>query len=304
MAGADASVLPEVLPCGTVAGGVTDGAAKETQLPAGIPVVCTAMDQTASAIGAGNIAPGTVSETTGTCLTVVATTEQPDFNAEAPLQYYTHYNGKYLALAYNATAAIIMKWFKDQFIADSDGLRAAAINPYTYMSQLATEVPAGSEGLFHLPHFTGKSMPQNHPDMRGCFMGLGLGATKGHFIRSIMEGVSYMLRENLDVFRNAGIPVSQIRSLGGGSRDKLWCAIKANVTGCELLTCGNEESTSLGAGILAAQAIGWGDVPTLCAKAVELKDSFRPNAEEQATYEKLYQDYLRLDAMAAEFYNK
>jgi len=304
LAGADVSLLPEVLPCGSIAGSVTEQASRETGLRSGTPIVCTAMDQTASAIGAGNIAPGTVSETTGTCLTVVATTEKPDFDVAVPLQYYTHYDGKYLALAYNPTAAIIMKWFKDQFIADSDGFHAAGINPYTYMSQLAAAVAPGADGLFHLPHFTGKSMPQSCPDMRGCFFGLGLGSTKGHFIRAIMEGVAYMLRENLEMLQAAGIPVSQIRSLGGGSRDKLWCAIKASVTGCQLLTCGNEESTSLGAGILAAAAVGWGDVPTLCASAVELKGSYTPDAADQAAYEKLYQDYLRLDAMTAGFYSK
>lgn len=303
MAGADKRLLPEVLPCGSAAGPVTEAASAETGLPAGTPVVCTAMDQTASAIGAGNIRPGTVSETTGTCLTVVATTEKPDFNIAVPLQYYTHYDGKFLALAYNPTAAIIMKWFKEQFISDTEACRTSGLNPYTYMGQLAAAVPPGSDGLFHLPHFTGKAMPQSCPDMRGCFFGLGLGATKGHFIRAIMEGVSYMLRENLDVFRDAGISVTQIRSLGGGSRDKLWCAIKSSVTGCELLTCDNEESTSLGAGILAAQAIGWGDVPSLCAKAVELKDSYVPTTADQAVYEKLYQDYLRLDSMAAKFYS-
>ena len=303
MAGADRNILPEVLPCGSTAGPVTKTASGETGLLPGTPVVCTAMDQTASAIGAGNITPGTVSETTGTCLTVVATTEKPDFSVTVPLQYYTHYNGKYLALAYNPTAAIIMKWFKDQFISDTEACRTSGLNPYTYMGQLAAAVPPGSDGLFHLPHFTGKAMPQSCPDMRGCFFGLGLGATKGHFIRAIMEGVSYMLRENLDVFRAAGISVAQIRALGGGSRDKLWCTIKSNVTGCELLTCDNEESTSLGAGILAAQAVGWGDVPVLCAKAVELKDSYIPSTVDQTVYEKLYQDYLRLDSMTTEFYN-
>ena len=303
-ANADVRLLPEVFPCGCVAGGITEKASGETGLPSCTPVVCTAMDQTASAVGAGNVTPGTVSETTGTCLTVAATTKAPDFDSKVPLQYYTHYDDSYLALAYNPTAAIVMKWFKDQFITDSDGFRSSGLNPYTYMSQLAAPIPPGSDGLFLIPHFAGKKIPQECPDMRGCFMGLGLGTTKGHFVRAIMEGVAYMLREDLDVFRTAGISVSQIRSLGGGSRDKLWCAIKASVTGCELLTCDNEESTSLGAGILTAQAIGWGSVPALCAKAVTLKASYTPGSAEKAAYESLYRDYLRLDAMAVGFYSK
>jgi xylulokinase len=305
LAGVPEELLPEVLPCGSMAGSVTGISAGETGLRPGTPVVCTAMDQTSSAVGAGNITVGTVSETTGTCLTIVATAEKPDFDAASALQYYTHYNDKYLALAYNPTAAIIMKWFKDQFVADTEGLKAAGINAYNYMSELAAAVPPGSDGLLLIPHFTGKSMPDTYDAMRGCFMGLSLGTTRGHFIRAIMEGVAYMMRENLGMFNAAGIPVSQIRSLGGGARDTLWCAIKASVAGCEVLTMENDESTSLGAAILAAGAIGrTGDVAALSLQLARSKASYMPDPDWQKVYNRLYRDYKRLDAMAAAFYGR
>lgn len=301
LAGADRSLLPPVLPCGTIAGTVTAAAASQCLLPAGTPVVLTAMDQTASAIGAGNIHTGIVSETTGTCLTIVATTEKPDFATDVPLTYYTHYDGQFLAMAYNATAAIIMKWFKDEFIAQTDACRNSTLNPYDYMSTLAADIAPGADGLCMLPHFAGKAMPDFRPNVRGCFYGLSLHTGKAHFIRAIMEGVSYMLRENLESFEKAGICVSQIRSLGGGSRDTVWSAIKASVTGRTLLTTMQEESTSLGAAILSAKAIGLAvNVDSLVEKAVALKGSYQPNAAQQALYNDLYARYLRLDKAIAQ----
>ncbi len=300
LAGASRDVLPPVQPCGTIGGTITKEAAAQCGLPEGTPVVLTAMDQTASAIGAGNIHAGVVSETTGTCLTVAATAQKPDFSTDVPLQYYTHYDGQYLALAYNATAAIIIKWFKDAFIAETDGCRNSPLNAYDYMSTLAEAVAPGADGLTMLPNFAGKAMPDFRPDARGCFYGVSLNSSKGHFIRAIMEGVSYLLRENLESFEKAGIPIQQIRSLGGGSRDVVWSGIKAAVTGRELLTTMQAESTSLGAAILSAAAIGLApDVAAAADQAVALKGAYAPDPELQAVYEDLYKKYLRLDQAIA-----
>ena len=100
-AGIPEAVLPELRPCGSVAGHVTPFVAALTGLPAGTPVVLTAMDQTAAAVGAGNLGAGSVTETTGTCLTVMAAVSEPDLSVLTPssLQYYVHWDGSYLALA-------------------------------------------------------------------------------------------------------------------------------------------------------------------------------------------------------------
>ena len=304
-AGADIQLLPQILPPGSVAGRMTAEAARQTGLLPGTPVCCTAMDQTAGAVGAGNIAPGVVSETTGTCLSVVATTDRPDFDLTSPLQYYTHVDGRYLALAYNPTAAIVMKWFKDQFLTDSSACAASGQNVYDYMSSLAAAAPPGCDGLLMLPHLSGKSMPEAIENLRGTFWGLSLQTTEGHFIRAIMEGVSFMLRECLDLFRQAGIQPAELRSMGGAARDKLWCAIKASVTGCRVQTTGTQEATSLGAAILSARAVGMGkDLDALCRRAVRMADCYAPEAALHTTYQAGYEAYLRLDRLARDFYKE
>lgn len=199
-----------------------------------------------------------------------------------------------------STAAIIMKWFKDEFIAATDECKSSPLNAYDYMSQLAATVAPGCEGLTMLPHFAGKAMPNFCPNVRGCFYGVSLSSKKAHFIRAIMEGVSYMLRENLESFEKAGISLAQIRSLGGGARDTVWSGIKASVTGKTLVTTQVQESTSLGAALLSAKAMGMvQDIPTAARQIVQLGNSFMPDPAEQTIYDALYQKYLLLDRTIA-----
>ena len=303
LAGADSSILPKVLPCGSVAGTVCEEAAC-TGLAVGTPVVCTAMDQTASAIGAGNVKPGIVTETTGTCLTVAASVAEPDFSLDPPVPYYTHYDGSYLLLAYNQTAAIVMKWFKDTFMKDSRAAQESGMNLYDYMSLLASEAPAGCDGVVLLPHYTGKTMPDANPDKRGVFAGVGLGTTKGHFIRAIMEGVSFMLKEDLAMLEKAGVTCTEIRSFGGGAKDPLWCAIKANVLNCPVVTTVNQESTSLGAAILSRKAIcPETSVADLCRSMIAVRDRYLPEEKTAEQYQTFYSRYLKLDRLMEVYYS-
>ena len=92
----------------------------------------------------------------------------------------------------------------------------------------AAAVPAGSEGLFFLPYLSGERTPHADPDARGCFIGLTLAHGRGHLIRAIMEGVTYSMRDSLEIIEELGVPVRQIRASGGGSRSPLWRQIQAD----------------------------------------------------------------------------
>ena len=300
--GVKKDLLPEILPCGTVAGYVAEAASTATNLPRGTAVVVTAMDQICSAIGAGNVRPGVVTETTGTCLTLAATVQQPTALNNSSIQYYTHYDGNYLAIAYNTTAAIILKWLKDTFISQTEDCKASALNPYDYMSELAKNVPAGAEGLMLLPHFAGKLMPDYAPNVRGCFYGLALNTKQEHFVRAAMEGIAFMLRENLEALQQAGIYPKQVRSLGGGAKDPVLSQIKASVNAIEFVTTSEQESTSLGSAMLAAKALGWcEDLYALSQQVVKFHGIIQPNAEETKVYNSIYPQYLELDKLLSNY---
>lgn len=266
--------LPEVLPCAALAGGVTGEAAAQTGLMEGTPVIAGAMDQVCAALGAGNVRQGVLVENTGTCLAVTATADRPAFSADGAVQVYTHFDDRYLLLAYNPTAAVVLKWFKDAFLGEYAQALPPGANLYDAMTAEAAKVPALAGGVTMIPHFSGRLFPDADPDMRGAFVGLGLGTTRAHCIRAILESVAYMLRQSVQALEALGVSVTEIRSVGGASVSDLWNRIKASITRLPTASMSESESTALGAAMLGALGLG------MYPDAREISDRFiRPDRE-------------------------
>lgn len=296
LAGASEGQLPEPARPGQVVGAVSENAARETGLLSGTPVAAGAMDQVAGALGAGNIRPGVLTETTGTCLTLAATIGRPRYDPEHPVAIYTHFDDQYLYLPYNPTAALVLKWFRDQFMRE---FQKSELRPgediYDAMTAQAARVPPLCEGLTLIPHFAGALLPTPQPDLRGAFVGIGLHTTRAHFIRAILEGVAYMLRENVDCLRAAGVPVGEIRSLGGAAKSPLWCQIKASVTNCPIRTMRLGESTSLGAAMLAALAAGmYPSAQAICERFAAVERAYAPDPGDAAAYDAGFTLYRKI----------
>lgn len=306
LAGIDQALLPPIKACGELAGNVTAQAALETGLLPGTPVSTGAMDQVAGALGAGNIRPGMITETTGTCLALAATVKTPDFDAVAgKFSIYRHFDDQYIYLPYNPTAAIILKWFKECFMQELEKkCNAEKLSIYQQMDRLAQVSQPGAKGLLLIPHFSGKLVPDSNEDAKGVFYGVGLEHTPGDFIRAILEGVAYMLRENLECLKAAGIPIEDVRSLGGGSRSDIWMQIKADICGTAFSRTTQSEAGSLGAAMLGALALGqYSDANALC-DVLKTEKNFIPDENAQAIYEHGYQKYLALYQALGTFFQK
>lgn len=284
-AGLDKRKLPEVTGCGSLAGTLTPRAAADTGLAQGTPVAATAMDQICGMIGAGNVYEGVVTETTGTCLTVATTLSAPDLSHPTKPCLYRHFDNSFACLTYSPTAAIVLKWFRGEFLTNSS---------YSELDGMALQIPPGSDGVFLLPDFAGRVTPEPDASARGAFLGLGLGTTRAHLTRSILEGVAFMLRENIEFLARLGVKPGHLRTLGGGSKSALWSQIKADVTGLTVRTMEAEETTSLGAAILGAFAIGlYPDVRSACDRFVAPRTEFTPSPQTQSVYSVCYARYQR-----------
>ena len=188
---------------------LTREAAEELGLLPRTLVVKGAMDQTTSAIGAGNFTPGIVTETTGSVMAIGVTSLRFDPRPVVRLPYMPHVlPGSILCLPYVQTVGSAYKWWRDQFFQEE--VRAAGDREAAYerMNALAASVPAGSEGVVFLPYLAGAGQPENDPDARGVLYGLTLRHGKGHCARAIMESIAYLLRKILADFRRAGLPVT------------------------------------------------------------------------------------------------
>lgn len=284
-------------PSGRIVGPLHKRAAEELGLSAKTVVATGAQDQTASALGGGNIRAGIVTETTGTALVVTRTIDAPRYDLDANVNYVPHsVPGRFIVLGVSQTAGMVLKWFKDTFCGQE--IAAAGERVYGVLDEMAAKVAAGSDGLTVSPHFSGKLFPVTDASLRGVFRGVSLHHTKAHFIRAIMESVAFMLRENIEYMDRAYGPSESVISLGGGARSRLWTQLKANVLGrpVDLLEC--SESPSLGSAMLAAVAMGAApDIAQAAKRFVRVKERVEPEAAEVEVYRKVYSEFLKTSAI-------
>lgn len=288
MAGISEGQLPSVETPGTPVGTLTGEAARALGLPGEVTVCTGCNDQLAGAIGAGNVRPGVVSETTGTALAVVATTEDRVTSARFFVGRHAA-EGAWYAMPYEAVSGIVLTWFRDLCgVRDWDELLAGV-----------GDVPAGCNGLTVLPHFSGRP---GAPDARGAILGLTLGHGRAEIARAIMESCACLLRELLQPIIEHGAAVESVRSLGGAARSDLWLQMKADMlqTPVERPAC--PEAASLGAAMLAATGVGQFESLEEAADAwYAPAQRFEPNAELVGAYVDVFARYLeRCEALQYE----
>lgn len=281
--GLDSHRFPRVLECGTPVGNLTREAAEALALPGAVTVYTGAMDQVCAAVGAGVTVPGILSENTGTATVLGTVADRSALESEPYITIYRHaWPDTYLLMPICMTGGIFLKWFKDQFCAEE---RQQGGNVYALLDALAASSEPGSRGLLALPYLNGSIQPQLLPNNSGVFYGMGLGHTRGDFVRCILESVGYMLRENIGLIEEkTGVPVTEVYSCGGGSRSALWNQIKADILNRPLHLSREAELTSLGAAMLI---YGPPENPTFTGKSL-------PNPETRACYEEGYQAYTAL----------
>jgi xylulokinase len=163
------------------------------------------------------------------------------------------------------------------------------------MNRAAAKVAVGSEGLFFLPYLAGERTPHCDPLARGCFIGLTMTHTQAHMVRSVMEGVTYSLRDSLEIFQDMDVPVRQIRTSGGGAKSKLWREMQANVLGKKVVTINTDQGPALGVALLAAVGAGvYSNIQQAC-NAVIKETSVTPVQNKiKREYDKRFPIYQRL----------
>lgn len=295
--GIDYGKLPELMPSGKAVGNVTEKASRETGLTTETVVATGAFDHAAGAVGAYNIKPGVVTESTGAALALLVTTDEPVYDPKRRIPCHRHaVPGKFFLLPWCQTAGIVLRWFRDEFgWIEREVAERLKIDAYDLLTLEASRIPPGSNGVVVLPHFMGAGPPEFDPHAKGVIFGLTLAHRRGHIIRAILESIAFMLRRNIELVEELGIKVEEIRSLGGGARSSLWNQIKADVTSKTISTIHTEEAASLGAAILAGVGAGlFKSIEEACLKMVRLKERYNPNHENKKIYDKLYKVYLAL----------
>ncbi|MHC4415230.1 MAG: xylulokinase, partial [Planctomycetota bacterium] len=296
--------LPEVAESPEAGAPVSTGGARETGLLAGTPVVAGAGDQAAEAVGVGIVEAGAVSVTIGTSGVVFAATGSVRADPEGRLHAYCHaVPGTWHLMGVMLSAGGSFRWYRDTLgqeeVARARGL---GVDPYELLTEGAAEAPAGCEGLLFLPYLTGERTPHADPHARGAFVGLTLRHGKPHLTRAVMEGVTFGLRDSLELARDLGLRADRVRVSGGGTRSGFWRQMMADVFGLEVVTVNAIHGAAFGAAILAG--VGAGIHPGVVEAAgsiVRETGSTRPGPAASA-YAECYRRYRDLyPALAPRF---
>jgi xylulokinase len=280
--------LPDTFEGSEITGEITPEAAEATGLKAGTPVVAGGGDQAAQAVGVGAVRAGIVALTLGTSGVVFASTDSPLIEAEGRLHAFCHALPKHWHfMGVMLSAAGSFQWYKDTFAVNST---------FDELTNEASEVPAGSEGLLFLPYLTGERTPYPDPLARGAWVGLTVRHHRGHLTRAVLEGVAFGLKDSFTLIKGAGLgTIDQVRVSGGGAKSQLWRQILADVLNIELVTVNTTEGAAYGAALLAGVGIGaWPDIATACEETVKVEGQTTPNSKNQEVYKKMYDLYRNL----------
>lgn len=271
-----------------VAGEITDWAAKETGLAPKTPVVFGGGDQPMQAIGNGIIYPGYVAANIGTGGQISTLIEQPLYDEQLRTNTFCNV----LPKTWNIMGAILaaglsLKWLTENLFKDYE---------FANINQLVRQLPAGSEGLVFLPYITGERTPHMDPYARGVFFGLTLSHTAANFVKAVMEGVTFALRDSMEIFTNLGIRVDRVIASGGGAKNAEWLDIQANVFNKEIYTTKTVEQACLGAAIVAGVGTNiYSSIREGCSAAVQFNEQpIIPTARKVDKYNEIYPVFKEL----------
>jgi erythritol kinase (D-erythritol 1-phosphate-forming) len=278
-------LLPDVRSMEGRVGALSDTAAGELGLPAGLPVVMAPYDIASTAIGVGATAPGQACSILGTTLCTEVMTDRVDTEgAPSGFTIAMGVGSRYLRAYPTLAGTEVIDWM----------MRLLRLSDPAELGALAAKAPAGAGGIVFLPYLSpaGERAPFLDPNARGMFLGLTLEHHPEHLALAVMEGLSHVVRDCLEA---APAEPSELRLCGGGANSDSWCQLIADVTGLPTLRSMDTELGAKGAFITGLVATGAeNDIDAAAANLVKLRDRFEPRADRHELYTDRFGQFLEM----------
>jgi xylulokinase len=288
--------MPEIFNSHEVVGHVTKQAAELTSLKEGTPVVAGVMDTVAAGIGIGShntSEPFLIMGSVGRICLPLTETGFSDifFNSRNTSEI------PYLSMAPINGVGNSMKWFRDTFSSnEAEIAKQRGISVFDIFSTKAADSEFGSKGLIYLPYIVGERSPHWNSHAKGVFFGITTAHQKKEFIRSIMEGVAYALRNNLDIMKSFyKKDIHKLRIGGGCASSDVWTQIVADVLNVELIKTEHTECETLGAAILAGVGTGmFSSIQAAGKNIIKETHTTIPDRDRHRKYEDYYNIFNNL----------
>jgi len=299
--GLEASFFPDLVHPGEVIGTVTEGAAAQTGLRAGTPVVAGGHDTQFAPIGSG-AGPEEAVLSTGTWEIAMLRTSEPVTSGYAFEQGISTeidavpglYDPQFLMMGSGA-----LEWVREHFYAEFDDRSES----YERMIRDAAAVSPGAGGVMMSPSFKPDTGPLRNYGTRGTILGLGVGTARGQVYRAALEGLCFQLREALRILREAtSFEPERLRVVGGGSKNELWNRLRADICRMPVVVTERREATTVGAAIAAWLGAGRFESLEQGEREVPTQTSVIEPSDRADEYEDLYRRYRSIGPALEDFY--
>ncbi len=277
-------MLPKLYESYEVVGTLKESVADDLGLPRQVKVIAGAGDNAAAAVGTGTVGEGRCNISLGTSGTIFISSHTFGVDSHNALHSFCHADGYYHLMGCMLSAASCNKWWNETILRTDD-----------FAAEQAGITKLGENPVIFLPYLMGERSPHNNPKARGMFIGMSMDTTREDMTQAVLEGVSFGLRDSLEVARSLGIDVQRTRICGGGAKSPLWRRMIASIMNLKVEMIENEEGPALGGAILAAVGCGeYPDVETAAARLVHVTDTIEPEPELVEKYEERYRKFHAL----------
>ena len=287
--GVDMKHLPDICECTDEAGPLTEAAAAELGLRAGIPVFSGGGDASLIGVGAGAVGEGDTHIYVGTSGWISTVVKKQELDIGSMIASIVGADpAAFNCFAELETAGKCLEWARDEIGLDDESGRLRE-KEYSVIMAGISDVPAGSNGVIFTPWLHGNRCPFEDPDARGIFFGIGLGTCAEDMIHSVIEGVAFHLRWQKESMEKKVSISDTVRFAGGGALAPLTCQIMADVLGRRIETVEDPQDAGA-AGAAALMAAGLGLIKDIreAGTLIHAVQTYEPIRENTAVYDELF----------------
>lgn len=298
--------LPELVPTTHILTGMKKRFAELMDIDENTPVVVGASDGVLSNLGVNSYKKGEVAVTIGTSGAIRTVINKPRTDYKGRIFCYVLDDEHYVIGGPVNNGGVILRWLRDEILASEvETAKRLGVDPYDVLTQIASRVKPGAEGLIFHPYLAGERAPLWNADARGSFFGLTLSHKKEHMIRAALEGVLYNLYTvYLALIEVMNETPNTIKATGGFAKSEIWRQMMADIFDTNLIVPESYESSCLGACVLGLKAIGEIDDFSIIEEMVGTTNVHQPNQNTVAIYQELVKIFINISRSITESYSE
>ncbi|CAM4351480.1 gluconokinase [Weissella hellenica] len=293
--GVTAAQLPEPVDPYTIETGMNKAYAAEMGLAVDTPFIYGAGDGPLSNLGVNAIQKGVAAVTIGTSGAIRVVTDAPKIDPKGRTFTYALDKDHWVVGGPVNNGGDVFRWARDNmFDSEKSTAELLGIDSYDLLTEIASKIPAGADGLLFHPYLGGERAPIWDANARGSFFGLTHNHTRAHMVRAVLEGIIFNIYMVSLALEEVVGDLTAIQATGGFARSPLWRQMAADIFEQPVTVPKAFESGALAATVMAQKALGLVDNLEVIGDMVGEANTYQPNPDNYEAYRELSPIFIRL----------